>query len=466
MRKSSLGVAVLVSGAVAGCAEPVSPSGGAPVDGFGGKADGSGDFVTSWKIVNTLRDGETAIVEYTDAPRYRALQLRVAESDSLSFTIEATAGTPLAFLVDATGNLVASSDPGSSATIATLETAVLHTGVMYLAVREADLSPSTFTVTMLGGVPLRALDRRESLFAQYYRMHLHEPAGEWNPSTAAYEAIAVAAAYRRAVDGAGFAPELRAEYLEHLRYAATWLVDHMPAWQGVGWGGPAAWDAYQDGSLNPANTVYAYQTGTAILALAEAASLIGEPTPYRDAAVRAMNHYLATAYIAPPGCASCGYFVYSDHLNDRHRGVKNTNMEMALGGLVLDRYFPDPATRVAAVAAAEYHFTEIHDHENYSYLSVWDPSYFPTGGRWDVHNSIETWYLLRAGELLGRQDYIDAAIAHYNAYDPHAPNVWERNLMSCHFARYLASADQRCETFLVQHQSAASDKALGLVLAY
>jgi hypothetical protein len=189
---------------------------------------------------------------------------------------------------------------------------------------------------------------------------------------------------------------------------------------------------------------------------------------YLEAAETAMGHYHEKAFKSEGlgACSSCGYYLYSDHPNDADRGVKNTNLEIGLAGIVLDHYAPQTSWYEPAIAATEYHMVEVRDFFNYSYLSLWDPHYFPGAGLWDVHNSIEAWYLLRAGEITGRQDFIDAAIQHYKAYEPHAPDIWEQRLMSCHFAPYVDAAHQVCTTWIVEHGGAASDKALGLVMRY
>lgn len=57
----------------------------------------------------------------------------------------------------------------------------------------------------------------------------------------------------------GIEPDLR----DMTRVAGRWLVNNasLNARGTVGWGVPVAWDAYGDGSTNPANTIYSISTG-------------------------------------------------------------------------------------------------------------------------------------------------------------------------------------------------------------
>jgi hypothetical protein len=440
------------------------------------EADLSGFFPDRWRIANTIHQGETVTVEHPGEPRYVALQLRASQGDRIEVTATATNGGPVAFLVDPTSAVangrLASSRQNESGPSTTISAIAPRGGVLYLAIRERNLQPTTFEVRVAGGEALRPLDKFEALFVKNWVPRPTDPGVVWNAPAAAYEGLAAASAYRRALEGAAFEPALRERFLAHMRLCADWLVDNSPSWKGVGWGILNAWDAFQDGTTNPADTVYAFQTGISVWALAEIAEILGD-NRYRDMAKKAMDHYRLTAYLTPTtglptDCAECGYFLYSDAPGDRRRGTKNTNIEVALGGIALDYYFPDTANREASIAAATYHAIEIGVAKNYNYLSIWDPGYSPAGGRWDSHNASEAFWFLRAAQLAGRSDWVGYAIEQYQAYAPHAGTGF-KNFMSCHFVDLLPEADATCTGW---HEAGGAGtpvnglRVLGLVMRY
>jgi hypothetical protein len=138
--------------------------------------------------------------------------------------------------------------------------------------------------------------------------------------------------------------------------------------------------------------------------------------------------------------------------------VKNTNIEMALAALTTGTLPGDEAGYEAGVQAARSQFIEINDHQNYGYRSWWD------GGRtnWDGHNAFEAVWLKRAGEILGREDYVESAEQQYRAIHPELDDG-ARMYAACHFADEVPEAKQLCEE-KVESGWSTGITTLGLVL--
>jgi hypothetical protein len=186
---------------------------------------------------------------------------------------------------------------------------------------------------------------------------------------------------------------------------------------------------------------------------------------YRTLATSAFDSYGAQTYVSASSlCSGCGYFWYSDHRNDVGRYVKNTNIEMAVAALAIDRYIGDVVTRRIGMAAAKAHFFEIAERGNYNYLGVADARYDVRVSKWDAHNPFEAYLLLRAGEMLGNEDYVAVAKAHYEAYAPHGSGS-TLAYGACHFARYSADAKITCEAW-VESMTAGGAAGVGLVMDY
>lgn len=83
--------------------------------------------------------------------------------------------------------------------------------------------------------------------------------------------------------------------------AADWLVEHRdPDGDGViGWGLPFAWDAFGDGSINPANATYTITTALAIQALLDVHRVSGDPE-LLGLALAAAHTMLDSAYTRTP----------------------------------------------------------------------------------------------------------------------------------------------------------------------
>jgi hypothetical protein len=110
---------------------------------------------------------------------------------------------------------------------------------------------------------------------------------------------------------------------ERAKVAADWLVAHSRQSKGVGWGLDFSYDAFNDGSKNPADTIYGITTGLAVRALLDVH------------AIAPNEGYIRTAQAALEGYASLfipsehgGYFPYSFEPGDR-KDVHNVNAILA-----------------------------------------------------------------------------------------------------------------------------------------
>ncbi|MGQ7793111.1 hypothetical protein ACUN0C_11940 [Faunimonas sp. B44] len=114
--------------------------------------------------------------------------------------------------------------------------------------------------------------------------------------------------------------------LDLARAAADWLVENAHAGpSGYGWGLSFAWDAFGDGSVNPADTIYGITVAFAAQGLLEAHSATGEAA-YAEAAVRALESYRDNASRLEPGGR---VFLYSDQPADGAYNVYNIGAYLA-----------------------------------------------------------------------------------------------------------------------------------------
>lgn len=152
----------------------------------------------------------------------------------------------------------------------------------------------------------------------------------------------------------------------------------------VGWGVPVdrerhkdcpddgMLDAFGDGSCNPPNTEYAFQTGLAVMCLARAYLSTGEAS-FRQVAVEALDSSWSVG-TTPAACQKCFYYWYSYHQNDRNRYVRNTNALMGAAAAWvwkatgIEKY----RKRALSVAVAEHRELTAN---NMGYFGIDDPKY-------------------------------------------------------------------------------------------
>lgn len=98
---------------------------------------------------------------------------------------------------------------------------------------------------------------------------------------------------------------------EEARKSAEWLVDNAEHQSAYGWGLPYAWDAFQDGSVNPVDTVYGITTAIAVRGLLDSYVKFGGKE-LAESAMVALDYYSDHFTTTAQG----GYFWYSDQSQD------------------------------------------------------------------------------------------------------------------------------------------------------
>ena len=105
--------------------------------------------------------------------------------------------------------------------------------------------------------------------------------------------------------------------------AADWLVKNAYVQRGQGWGLGWEWDAFGDGSVNPADTSYGITTALAVDGLLRTYELTRN-AQYLDAAIRALESYAQSITLSDHGL----FFWYSDQEADAIN-VPNVSAMMA-----------------------------------------------------------------------------------------------------------------------------------------
>ncbi len=95
------------------------------------------------------------------------------------------------------------------------------------------------------------------------------------------------------------------------------------------------YDAFGDGSCNPAHATYAFQTGLSIACLGAAFRMTHEER-FLSTAEAVFAHW--RQFVLPEKlCEDCVYFATSDQANDAGRYIRNMNVFMAFGAAELGR---------------------------------------------------------------------------------------------------------------------------------
>jgi len=233
------------------------------------------------------------------------------------------------------------------------------------------------------------------------------------------------------------------------------------------------YDAFGDGTCNPPNTVYAFQTGLATACLASTSKLAGDPAMFdtAKAVFASWRPYLIPA--AP--CPDCAYFAMSNSPNDAGRYVRNMNVFMALAGASLgaagDAEAGQLARRLMASELAE------SAHGNKGYLGYMDRGWKKNpaleSDRIENHAASVAIVSKRIGELLDSSDYrqlglriwrewatcdndrCKAATCSYWAADP-ARCQATQTAAHCAFRSVDPLARERCVQFLEKVQAVGS----------
>jgi hypothetical protein len=149
--------------------------------------------------------------------------------------------------------------------------------------------------------------------------------------------------------------------------------DTLEADGAVGWGLPVAFDAFGDGTVNPPNQIYAFQTALVSLALLDVYADTGASADLA-AVEAALAHYAPSGTTTcAGGCSGCFMFWYSTNANDAGRYVKNTNVLMGLVAARLYLVTGDSQDQALAAAVYQEETYETVQHANLRYLGVDDP---------------------------------------------------------------------------------------------
>lgn len=321
----------------------------------------------------------------------------------------------------------------------------------------------------------RPLDELEQLFVRHFNVPSAQGITERSANANAYACLAAANALARADDGAGFTAAQQQDFLTAVQRTTDALVATMPRWSGDGWGLRESWDAFSDGTTNPASTAYAFQTGLVLWCFADAARVLASRQPQRAAQLltkaRAVlteygeRSYVSVSRVGSKSCSAsnpCGHFYYSRSANDRGRFVKNTNVLMGAASFALGRAAALPPTGTlmaranASVRSQVYEVTQ----GNFGYLGRSDRGW---SARFDAHNTLEMYSLLHVAELRRTPSYLCRALQHYRGYYGHTEDTAEITA-SCHLARRHAGAKSRCKAGLPRYHT--PNVLMGLVMDY
>ncbi len=199
------------------------------------------------------------------------------------------------------------------------------------------------------------------------------------------------------------------------------------------------YDAFQDRSCNPPDTVYAFQSGLGIACLARASKPLGDP-----ALLGTARQVLAAwqSFLLPqPLCRDCLYFQTSSSLNDAGRFVRNMNVFMAFGAASLGAAGDAEAMQIGRRAMA----SELAESArgNQGYLGALDPQWVSSkqeADRIENHAASVAVLSMQMGALMG-----DAKV------EQHAKKVW-REWATCDNERcrsatcsYWAADPARCQ---------------------
>lgn len=200
---------------------------------------------------------------------------------------------------------------------------ILVASITYYVPAQANLSPLEQTLLR------RYLDFEQRRLNLPRRSHELEPQLQFE--SIAFRCLALATAERRK-------PQSRV--MVSLKDLADGLVVNSDLNRDgqVGWGlaphrdkntcsGPGSWDAFKDGSCNPKNTEYMFQTALVVRCLSETYDLT-KNIRYLQVAKRAISDSWTIGTDNIPGCSKCFAYWYSYNKNDAGRYVRNTSILM------------------------------------------------------------------------------------------------------------------------------------------
>ena len=192
-----------------------------------------------------------------------------------------------------------------------------------------------------------------------------------------------------------------------------------PGW-GIGW----AWDAFGDGTINPAHTVYGISTAVAVRGLFDLYDATQE-AKYRDAALEALEFYYERSFIRSTNyIGDVGVFWYSNTAYDRSWRVFNV-ISMLMGQYARayaqtgDSTWKDVATRC---------FRYLWSHRKTTATGLmWDYEFSGSkykGGNDGVHASFVVQGMLDYEKYLPDLYDIAPAVEYLSSYEPGTQSVW------------------------------------------
>lgn len=219
-------------------------------------------------------------------------------------------------------------------------------------------------------------------------------------------------------------------------------------------------DSFNDGTCDPSDLPYAFQSGFAIACFARAGMVLGQPRLLEIARV-AMG-YWSQRSSRPKECAGCIYYWYSGNADDKDRYVRNTNVYLTLAAASLATAGRGSWTAVEQGLAAEAFERRM---DNRGYLSALDPQWKRNASeadRTENHMAGIAAALLYVYNLSRKKQALDLALWNYATWAYCNNARCRRNLCSawagnphycaetltfahCAFRRYEPRAGQACE---------------------
>ncbi len=204
--------------------------------------------------------------------------------------------------------------------------------------------------------------------------------------------------------------------------SGLWLLDHSDENSNgiTGWGVPVAWDAYGDGSVNPANTEYTISTAIAIHALLdwmEAPGIV--PRDRIMKVVRAASRPYYDSSMRTPA----GLMPYSLLSQDRRYDTFNPAAYIAGQMQRLSRLVSDPGQAVLLREAADQTMQALLDHRKVN----------PATGSWYWNYSVQE----ENPNDLPHASYIVDGIRTYIRYGGRLAAAFDRDKVIAHLDEFL-----------------------------
>ena len=209
---------------------------------------------------------------------------------------------------------------------------------------------------------------------------------------------------------------------DRAKIAADWLVGNSRQSKGTGWGLDWSWDAFNDGSTNPADTIYGITVALAVRALLDTNEVA--PNPVYAATARAALDTYAAAFVET---RTGGFFPYSLEAADR-KDVHNVNAALAAQYGRMGVMQDVPVFRELAHKAAQHIWANRIEKEGEVWWPYGEHSNRPNDS---VHASYVVDGLAGVSRTVGFEANLAPALRHLKGFTrngkvfefPHAPGV-------------------------------------------